>query len=100
LADAAGFAGPLAASGMVSVAFLNEYLRARFGPAWHTNGHLSVAFVAPTRAGDTITVDALVTDRRPVSNGEVLSLEVWCANQNGRRATVGTAEVRVEEGAP
>lgn len=97
LAGAAGFAGPLAASGMVSVAFLNEYLRARFGPAWHQSGHLSVAFVAPTRAGETITVDALVTGRQPDGDGELISLEVWCADQNGRRATVGTAELRTEE---
>jgi acyl dehydratase len=97
LAGAAGFAGPLAASGMVSVAFLNEYLRSRFGPAWHTDGHLSVAFVAPTRAGETITVDATITDRQRVADGELVSLEVWCANQDGRRATVGTAQVRIEE---
>src|SRR5688572_10629841 len=69
LAGAAGFAGPLAASGMVSVAFLNEYLQARFGPAWHREGHLSVAFVAPTRAGETITVDARILDRRPAVGG-------------------------------
>ncbi len=97
LAGAAGFRGPLAASGMLSVAFLNEYLLARFGPDWHRHGHLAVAFVAPTRAGEIVTVDAAITDRQPVGGGEVISLEVWCANQEGRRATVGTAEVRVEE---
>jgi acyl dehydratase len=96
LAGAAGFAGPLAASGMVSVAFLNEYLLARFGPAWHRQGHLSVAFIAPTRAGETITVDAAIIDRQQAVDGELVSLEVWCANQDGRRATVGTAQVRIE----
>ena len=95
LARDAGIDGPPIASGMVTVAFLNEYLAARFGPAWHATGHLSVAFVAPTRAGETVTVDAVETGRRPADDGEVVSLEVWCANERGQRATVGSADVRV-----
>lgn len=91
----AGLHGPLIASGMVSVAFLNEYLLARFGPAWHRGGHLAVAFVAPTRAGDTVTVDAQVIARAPTPDGELISLEVWCARQDGQRATVGKAELLI-----
>ncbi len=98
LAREAGIDGPPIASGMVTVAFLNEYLDARFGPAWHETGHLSVAFVAPTRAGETVTVDAVETGRRVVDGGEVVSLEVWCANQRGQRATVGSADVRLPRG--
>jgi acyl dehydratase len=98
LAREAGIDGPPIASGMVTVAFLNEYLDTRFGPAWHETGHLSVAFVAPTRAGETMTVDAIETDRRPTGDGEVVSLEVWCANGLGRRATVGTADLRLPRG--
>jgi acyl dehydratase len=91
----AGLHGSLIASGMVTVAFLNEYLVARFGPLWHRGGHLAVAFVAPTRAGDTITVDASVTSRQSTPEGELVSLQVWCDRQDGQRATVGTAEVHL-----
>ena len=98
LAREAGIAGPPIASGMVTVAFLNEYLEARFGPAWHESGHLSVAFVAPTRAGETVTVDAAETGRRATDDGEVVSLDVWCANERGQRATVGSADVRLPGG--
>jgi acyl dehydratase len=99
LARQAGIDGPPIASGMVTVAFLNEYLDARFGSAWHETGHLSVAFVAPTRAGEIITVDAVETGRRTTDGGEVVSLEVWCANHLGQRATVGSADVRLPRGA-
>lgn len=89
----AGLHGPPIASGMLSVAFLNEYLTGWFGPAWQRRGHLAVAFVATTRAGDTMTVDARVIGGEPTADGRRLQLEVWCANQDGKRATVGTAEV-------
>lgn len=91
----AGLTGPPIASGMLSVAFLTEHLAARFGPAWARHGHLAVAFVASIRAGDTITVDSRVTEVQPAAYGRLVSLEVWCANQDGTRATVGTADVRL-----
>jgi acyl dehydratase len=91
----AGLRGPLIASGMLTVALLNEYLVTRFGSVWHQGGHLAVAFVAPTRAGDTVTVDASVISRESTSEGELISLQVWCDRQDGQRATVGTAELRV-----
>jgi acyl dehydratase len=91
----AGLSGPLIASGMVTVAFLNEYLLARFGPVWHQHGHLAVAFIASTRAGDTMTVDADVTSRESTPAGEFIKLDVWCARQDGQRATVGTADLLI-----
>ncbi len=94
----AGLTGPLIASGMVNVAYLNEYLTSWFGPAWVCGGHLAVAFIAPTRAGDTLSVGARATETQHSDEATVVSLEVWCERQDGTRTTAGTADLRVAWG--
>ena len=81
------------AHGMLSMAFLGEYLCWLAGP--DSVRRLSVRFVAMVRPGDTLTCRGRVKER--TTNGAVrrLQLEVWTENQRAERVTVGDAEVQI-----
>jgi acyl dehydratase len=81
------------AHGMLSMAFLGEYLCWLAGP--ESVRRLSVRFVAMVRPGDSLTCRGRVKER--TANGPVrrLQLEVWTENQRAERVTVGDAEVQI-----
>jgi acyl dehydratase len=81
------------AHGMLSMAFLGEYLCWLAGP--ESVRRLSVRFVEMVRPGDTLTCRGRVKERTTGSAGRQLQLEVWAENQQAVRVTVGEAEVDI-----
>ena len=81
------------AHGMVSMAFLGEYLCWLAGP--ESVRRLSVRFVEMVRPGDTLTCRGRVKERTTGNAGSRLQLEVWAENQRAVRVTIGEAEVEI-----
>jgi len=94
------------AHGMLSMAFLGEYLCWLAGP--ESVRRLSVRFIAMVKPGDTLTCRGRVKgprsgvkergvskERQANEAGRRLQLEVWTENQRGERVTVGEAEVQI-----
>jgi len=82
------------AHGMLSMAFLGQYLCWLTGP--ESIRRLSARFVEMVRPGDVLTcrgrVKALETD----ASGRWMTLELWAENQRAQQVTTGEAEVVVE----
>src|SRR5260370_36209585 len=81
------------AHGMLSMAFLGEYLCWLAGP--ESVRRLSVRFGEMVRPGDTLTCRGRVKERTSGNAGTRLQLEVWAENQRAVRVTVGEAEVQI-----
>jgi acyl dehydratase len=81
------------AHGMLSMAFLGEYLCWLAGP--ESIRRLSVRFVEMVRPGDTLTCRGRVKEQTTSNAGRHLLLDVWTENQRAERVTVGEAEVQI-----
>jgi acyl dehydratase len=81
------------AHGMLSMAFLGEYLCWLAGP--ESIRRLSVRFNEMVRPGDVLTCRGRVKEQTTGSAGSRLVLEVWAENQRAERVTVGEAEVQI-----
>ena len=81
------------AHGMLSMAFLGEYLCWLAGP--ESIRRLSVRFSEMVRPGDTLTCRGRVKERTTGNAGSRLQLEVWAENQRAERVTFGEAEVEL-----
>ena len=85
-----GYAHPIA-SGRMSVAFAAESLRRFFGagPFNHT-GTVDLKFLRPVKNGDTITVCGSVIQQEGVDGGTLVTVKVYCQNQDGDKTAIGT----------
>jgi acyl dehydratase len=81
------------AHGMLSMAFLGEYLCWLAGP--ESVRRISVRFAEMVRPGDTLTCRGRVKERTIGDGVRRLQLEVWTENQRAERVTVGEAEVQL-----
>jgi acyl dehydratase len=81
------------AHGMLSMAFLGEYLCWLAGP--ESVRRLSVRFNEMVRPGDTLTCRGRVKERTTRDAVVQLQLEVWAENQRAERVTIGEAEVDI-----
>jgi len=81
------------AHGMLSMAFLGDYLCWLAGP--ESIRRLSVRFVEMVRPGDTLTCRGRVKEQTTGNAGRQLVLELWAENQRAERVTVGEAEVHL-----
>ncbi len=81
------------AHGMLSMAFLGEYLCWLTGP--ESIRRLSVRFNEMVRPGDILTCRGRVKEQTTGNAGRQLVLEVWTENQRAERVTVGEAEVHI-----
>jgi acyl dehydratase len=81
------------AHGMLSMAFLGEYLCWLAGP--ESVRQFSVRFKAMVLPGDTLTCRGRVKQRNANDAGRRLQLELWAENQRAERVTVGEAEVQI-----
>lgn len=77
------------AHGMLVLAYLSEMLTGAFGQRWLDAGRLKIRFRAPARPGDTITSTGTVTR----VEGESVSCNIECKNQQGEVLISGQAEV-------
>jgi acyl dehydratase len=79
------------AQGRYPVGYLSEYLLDLFERGWIQEGKLDVSFVKPIFPGDTITVRGVVRNKVPEGRFIRITLDIWLENQNGEKATAGTA---------
>ena len=84
------------AQGRYPVGYLSEYLLAFFERGWIQGGKLDVSLVKPIFPGDTVTIRGVVRDKAREGTFTRIMLDVWLENQNGEKATVGTASGLVE----
>jgi 3-hydroxybutyryl-CoA dehydratase len=85
-----GFRAPLA-QGMMSTAYVSEMMTQLLGEGFVEAGKMSVIFIKPVYAGDTLSVNGVVKGKNPEGNATRIVVEVWCENQNGEKTMVGTA---------
>ena len=80
------------ASGRMSVAFASESLRKFFSAeVFNHSGTLNLKFLRPVKEGDTITVHGTVSRQEKVEKGTIVTVDVFCENQNQDKTAVGAA---------
>jgi acyl dehydratase len=81
------------AHGMLSMAFLGQYLCWLTGP--ESIRRLTVRFVEMVRPGDVLTCRGRVKALERDAVGQRMTLELWAENEKAERVTVGDAEVTI-----
>jgi len=79
------------AHGMLSMAFLGQYLCWLTGP--ESIRRLSVRFAEMVRPGDVLTCRGRVKALEQDAAGQRITLELWAENQRAQPVTSGEAEV-------
>ena len=79
------------AHGMLSMAFLGQYLCWLTGP--ESIRRLTVRFVEMVRPGDVLTCRGRVKAKELERDGQRVTLELWTENQRAQPVTTGEAEV-------
>jgi phosphate acetyltransferase/phosphate butyryltransferase len=90
-----GFRAPLAQA-MMSTAYVSEMMTRFVGAGYVKGGTLSMTFIKPVLAGDTLSVHGVVKETRPEGARTRVVVEVWCVNQAGDKTAVGTASGLVD----
>jgi acyl dehydratase len=90
-AKKAGFEKTVA-QGLMSADYISEVMTSVLGKEWFENAKLSLSFVRPVLAGETLTANGRLAEA--VEEGAVVRrvYEVWCENGAGEVVTVGKAE--------
>ena len=88
----------LVAQALMSADYISELMTGRFERGWLLQGRLSLAFLRPSFAGDTLTAKA--AKRGEQNEGAFIRhvYDAWCENQRGEVVTVGTASAVVAAG--
>ena len=93
-----GTAYPIA-SGRMSVAFAAESLRRFFGPeVFNHTGSVNLKFLRPVKGGDTITVHGSVVHQEETTEGTLVSVDIYCENQDRNRTAIGMGTAVVPKG--
>ena len=79
------------AHGMLSMAFLGQYLSWLTGP--ESVRRLTVRFIEMVRPGDVLTCRGRVKAKELEVDGQRVTLELWTENQRAQPVTTGEAEV-------
>jgi len=82
------------AHGMLSMAFLGQYLCWLTGP--ESIRRLSARFVEMVRPGDVLTCRGRVKTLETEASGRWMTLELWAENQRAQQVTTGEGEVVIE----
>ncbi len=85
-----GFAAPIM-QGTMSTAYVSQMMVQFLGEGFVKGGKMSVAFIKPVLAGDTLTVHGEVKSKAAEGANTRVTVEVWCENQQGIKTMVGTA---------
>ena len=87
------------ASGRMSVAFASESLRRFFGPeVFNHSGVVNLKFLRPVKGGDTITVHGSVVHQEETTEGTLVSVDIYCENQDRNRTAIGMGTAVVPKG--
>ncbi len=81
------------AHGFYVFAFLSELMMRSFGKRWTNGGRVDVRFKRPVRPGDTITLRAILSDRKIVGDRSHVVFDVVWKNQEQDVVLSGTASV-------
>jgi acyl dehydratase len=84
------------AQGRYPVGYLSEFLLDFFEKGWIQGGRLDVSLVKPIFPGDVITIRGVIREKVSEGKSTRIHLDVWIENQNGEKATAGTASGLVE----
>jgi 3-hydroxybutyryl-CoA dehydratase len=87
--------GGTIAHGMLTLAYVSEFMTNSFGQAWLTGGSLSARFKAPARPGDTITVSGQVIDVQREDGILSVACDVLCRNQQDDPVIICDTKVKV-----
>jgi acyl-CoA hydrolase len=60
-----------------------------FGDAWFRSGWISVSYLKPIYAGDSLEVFGVLVDRVEEGSSVELEFEVWIENQRKENVSVG-----------
>ena len=85
-----GFAEPLAQA-LMSTAYVSQMMVQFLGEGFIKGGKMSVAFIKPVLAGETLTVHGTIKGRGGEGGATRVTVEVWCQNREGVKTMVGTA---------
>jgi phosphate acetyltransferase/phosphate butyryltransferase len=85
-----GFRVPLAQA-MMSTAYVSQMMVNFLGAGFVKGGKMSVAFIKPVLAGDTLTVHGMIKSREQDGKRTRVTVECWCENQDGIKTMVGSA---------
>lgn len=85
-----GFKGALVQA-MMSTAYVSQLMVERFGEGFVKGGEISVSFLKPVYAGDTLTVEGKVKSIEPEGGKSRVVVDVWCRNEDGVMTMAGTA---------
>jgi acyl dehydratase len=77
--------------GLQTYAYMCEWLVSYFGIEWFKGGRLAVSFLSVVIPGDTVIVEASLTESESTSDGIRITLDIWCENQVGQKIAAGTA---------
>jgi acyl dehydratase len=83
---------------MMTADYISELMTNQFERGWLLHGRLSLAFLRPAFAGDTLTANG--AKREELDEGAFTRrvYDVWCENQGGEAVTAGTASGVVAAG--
>ncbi len=79
------------AQALMSTAYVSQMMVSFLGAGFVRGGKISVSFIKPVVAGDTLSVHGLITSREPDGERTRVTVECWCENQDGIKTMVGTA---------
>jgi acyl dehydratase len=85
-----GFRAPLVQA-MMSTAYVSQMMVSFLGEGFVKGGRMSVAFIKPVYAGDTLTVHGSIKSRETEGQRTRVTVECWCQNAEGVKTMVGTA---------
>ena len=90
-AKSIGFKGALV-PGVITSAYMSEWLTGFFGQNWFKHGKLDVKFVGGGVVDkEMLTGKGAVREKVAEDSGVRLTLEVWFENEEGKKVVVGTA---------
>ncbi len=85
-----GFPAPLAQA-LMSTAYVSQMMTRWLGTGFVKGGKISVSFIKPVIAGETLTARAVIKSVDEVDSRAHISVECWCENQQGVKTMVGSA---------
>jgi hypothetical protein len=83
-------------TGEMSTAYLSEMCVNHFGRNFFRDARMECRYVSPTYANEVITTYGIVREKEPKGNGYRFKVEIWTANDDGEKKTVGWAEADVD----
>jgi acyl dehydratase len=78
------------ASGRMSLGYACELMSRLVGlDAFSRTGTIDFKFIKPVMPGDTVTVHGRVSELKPVREGVLVIVDIYCENQKGEKTSVG-----------